>query len=385
MNITHICISERYVEGDSYHENILPTKHQKMGHLVTVIGSQVFFDGRTKSVKHRDTADYYNKDGIHVVILPSSSGNWFTRSFVKTVEGLYNELEKANPDIIFVHGVKSPDNNAVAKYVKKHAGVKLFADNHNDYHVSPLKKGIRGWITRWIAARNSRLLLPFAQRYWGTIPLRADYLHKVFRIPMQKIGVLVMGGDDDIIKSIDVERNRKTVREQYGIPKDAFLVVTGGAFDQRKQQNLLMEAVKEIQNDNVWLLAFGEPVKGMESVFEPYKTEKRIVMTGWLPSDKAYEMFMASDLAFFPGWHSVLWEQAVACGVPIVVKYWEGVDHVEYSGNAVLMRQVDVDHIKQEIEALCFTPQYETMLVAAKEAAPYFYMDHIANKAIGLE
>ena len=146
-----------------------------------------------------------------------------------------------------------------------------------------------------------------------------------------------------------------------------------------------MEAVKQVENEKVWLLAFGEPVKGMKSFFDPYKSEKRVVMTGWLPSDKAYEMFMASDLAFFPGWHSVLWEQAVACGVPIVAKYWEGVDHVSYNGNADLMKQVSVDNIKKEIEALCFTPQYEKMLEAAKEAAPNFYMEHIANKAIGIE
>lgn len=385
MKIIHVCISERYVEGDSYHENILPTKHIKMGYDVTVVASQYYFDGRTKSMKHRDTADYVNKDGIHVIILPSRKGNKYSQLFFGTVEGLYETIDKVKPDVIFVHGVKSSDNATITKYVQHHKEVKVFADNHNDYHVTPLKKGIGPWIARQIAVRNARLLLPVAQKFWGTLPLRADYLHTVFHIPKEKIDVLVMGGDEDFIINRDVNKVRKEIRTLYGIPQDAFLVVTGGVFDERKQQVLLMKAIQAIENDKIWLIAFGEPSKGMEMLFEPYREEKRIVMTGWLPSDKAYDVFLASDLAFFPGWHSVLWEQAVACGIPLVAKYWEGVDHVNFNGNAILMPHVNVDEIKQTIEELFNTNKYQIIKNKAIEAAPNYYMCHIANKAIGIK
>lgn len=383
MNILHICISERYVEGDSYHENILPTKHQKMGHNVTVIASQTFFDGRTKCMRHREVADYINKDGLHIIILPSIYGDFLKEKMCKSVLGLYGKIEETSPEVIFVHGVGSPDNRAVAKYMKRHKNVKLFADSHNDYHVTPKKKGLKHYLYRCISAKNARILLPYIKTYWGTLPLRATYLHDVYKIPKNKIGVLVMGGDESLIVNRDVEDIRYQIRENYGIPKNAFLVVTGGAFDERKQQNLLMEAVKQLAEKNIYLLAFGEPVKGMESVFNKYKTERNIIMTGWLPSDKAYDMFLASNLAFFPGWHSVLWEQAVACGIPLVVKYWEGVDHININNNAVLMNEVDVGLIKETILSLLFTPKYGEMLKCAKEAAPDFYMCNIANKAIG--
>lgn len=140
MKILHICISERYVEGDSYHENILPAKHQKMGNEVTIIASQFYFDGRTKSMKFRPTDDYVNKDGIHVFILPYSNSPLIQRLFQRTVVGLYEKIDEVSPDIIFVHGVTASDNNDIVKYVKNHKSVKLFADNHNDYNVTPLKK-----------------------------------------------------------------------------------------------------------------------------------------------------------------------------------------------------------------------------------------------------
>lgn len=385
MRIVHVCISERYVEGDSYHENILPTKHKRMGHSVTVIASQDYYDGRTKSMKHRDVSNYFNKDGIHVIILPSYKGNKVFRLLKRTVCGLYEAIANSSPDVIFVHGVKSPDNFAIAHYAKSHSEVKVFADNHNDGNVTPSQKGLLPWLYRWVEIRNARGLLSVVQCYWGTLPLRAEYLNTYYKIPKAKISVLIMGGDDDIISSIDPVTTRSIIRERYGIPKDAFLVVTGGAFDRRKQQQLLMEAVKEIKNERVWLLAFGEPVKGMEVVFEPYRSVHNIIMTGWLPSESAYELFIASDLAFFPGWHSVLWEQAVACGIPIVVKKWQGVDHINSNGNAVLMDTVDVESIKAVIEKLCYTPCYDRLLKSARIAAPHFYMSHIANKAIGLE
>lgn len=385
MRILHICISERYVEGDSYHENILPTKQQKMGHTVTVIASQEYFDGRTKSMKHRETADYTNKDGLHVIILPSNNKNRIYRLLKGTVKGLYETMKKIDPEIVFVHGVKSSDNATIAKYIKNHPNTKLYADNHNDKHVTPIKKGILPWILRKIDVINARKLLPVVQCFWGTLPLRAEYLNKVFKIPEDKIGVLIMGGDEGLICNRDIALLRKTIREKYDVPQDAFLIVTGGAFDKRKQQSLLMEAVEQLQNQQVWLLAFGEPVKGMEGVFEKYRQSERIVMTGWLPSDEAYDMFLASDVAFFPGWHSVLWEQAVACGIPIVVKRWDGVDHIAYNGNAILMEHVDVEEIKKVISDLMFTDKYYKMKELAEIAAPNYYMSHIANRAIGIE
>jgi hypothetical protein len=41
---------------------------------------------------------------------------------------------------------------------------------------------------------------------------------------------------------------------------------------------------------------------------------------GWVPSEKVYNYFFAGDLAFFPGTHSVLWEQAVGIGLPCILK-----------------------------------------------------------------
>ena len=384
MKIVHICISERYEEGASYQENLLSKRHKDLGHDVYIIATQDYFDGKAKQTKHRPVANYINDSGIPVTILPNNHSFCYSSLLFDVTKGLFNKLEEINPDIIFVHGVTANDNRHVAKYAKIHSGVRVFADNHNDYETSPLTKRFSR-LKSWIQSCHARFLLPCCETFWGTIPLRVEYLNKIYRIPTEKTDFLVMGGDERIIEKLDIETTRVAVRKQYGIPEDAFLVITGGAFDQRKQQYLLMEAISKLNNNKIWLLAFGEPVQEMKETVEQYRNVPNIVFTGWVLSSKAYELFIASDLAFFPGHHSVLWEQATACGLPIVVKRARGTEHVSVNGNAVLMDDVTPDSIASLISELSFTEKYNKMKKNALEAAPLFYLSNVALKAIGLQ
>lgn len=384
MKIVHICISERYEEGASYQENLLSKRHKDLGNDVYIIATQNYFDGKTKSTKHRPASNYINNNGIPVFILPNNHSFRYSSLFFDVTKGLYSKLSEIKPDVIFVHGVTVKDNRHIARYAHTHKGVKVFVDNHNDYETSPLTKRFSK-LKAMIFARHARCLIPCSECFWGTIPLRVEYLQKVYRIPAEKTDFLVMGGDDKIIEKLDRCACRQTIREKYGIPQDAFLVITGGSFDRRKQQHLLMESVSGLKERNVWLLAFGEPTPDMKGIIDKYRCSPNIIFTGWLSPDKAYELFLSADLAFFPGHHSVLWEQAAACGLPIVVKQARGTEHVSVNGNAVLMEDVTPDSIASLISELSFTEKYNKMKKNALEAAPLFYLSNVALKAIGLQ
>lgn len=383
MRIVHICISERYEEGASYQENLLSKRHKDLGNDVFIIAAQDYCDGKTKSTKHRPAVNYINDCGIPVYILPNNHSFRYYKLFFDTTKGLYDKLVEINPDVIFVHGVTAKDNRQVTKYAKIHKEVRVFADNHNDYETKPLKKRL-SWLTSWIESCHARYLLPCCEVFWGTIPLRVEYLQKIYRIPAEKTDFLVMGGDDKIIERIDRITTRNNIRGLYGIPDDAFLVVTGGTFDRRKQQHLLMESISGLRNENIWLLAFGEPTPEMRDLIEKYKKVPNIVFTGWVSSNKAYELFISADLAFFPGHHSVLWEQAAACGLPIVVKMARGTEHISINGNSILMKVVTPETITMVLKQLHNTIQYDQMREKAIEAAPEFYLSHVALKSIGM-
>ncbi|MFK1961527.1 hypothetical protein ACIXEH_11290 [Bacteroides fragilis] len=75
---------------------------------------------------------------------------------------------------------------------------------------------------------------------------------------------------------------------------------------------------------------------------------EKIHYVGWLSSEKTIEYFFASDLAVFPGTHSVLWEQAVGIGIPSIFKYWDGMTHVDLGGNCLFLFENSSEEISKK-------------------------------------
>lgn len=85
----------------------------------------------------------------------------------------------------------------------------------------------------------------------------------------------------------------------------------------------------------------------------------------------------------FPGTHSVLWEQAVACGIPGIYKLWDGMKHVYVNDNAILVKDVTEKNILNTIQMILNDKEvYNKMKENAKLAMTSFYYSDIARKAI---
>ena len=147
-----------------------------------------------------------------------------------------------------------------------------------------------------------------------------------------------------------------------------------------------MQAVAELNNDNIKLIVFGQPKDDMKEIVEKYSKDKNIFCIGWIESDKAYDYFLASDLAVFPGTHSVLWEQACACGIPGLFKDWEGMRHVDLGGNAEFLYEDSVDEIKEKISEIYNDKEkYARMKkVAEEKGIKTFSYREISKRAIEL-
>lgn len=380
--LLHICVFERYVEDASYQENLLAACHKELGFDVYIIASQTSADNKKRECLNR-AGHYINSKGIDVTILANNEHNVHLARFFDHCIGLYEKISEISPDIIFVHNFTTKDVRHIVRYAKEHPKVKVFTDCHSDYYNNPVRT-LKQKINHFQRGLYGRSLCKVSKIMWGTTPWRVQYLQDVYGIPKSKTGLLIMGADEKYILGKDRNSIHISVRKQYGIPEEAFVVVTGGTLDKRKQQDILFEAIKQIGESNIWLLAFGTPSREMEVVFESYKNVHNIVQTGWIAAEKAYDMFMASDLAFFPGTHSVLWEQAAACAIPLVVKHWVGMEHVNVNGNAILLDNITVPSIINEIRSLNKTERYYKMHENASNVSSQFYLTEIAKKSVGL-
>jgi hypothetical protein len=174
--------------------------------------------------------------------------------------------------------------------------------------------------------------------------------------------------------------HRAELRKKYGIGEDEFLIVTGGKIDTKKKIHLLMDAVRDLQG--VKLLICGTATADFADEYATH-LNGNVIDAGWIPSDQLYGFFFAADLAFFPGQHSVLWEQACASKVPCVFGKWDGMDHVDNGGNARFLECQSPEQIRDLIRKLQFTADYQEMLRAARsDKTDIFLYSRIAEKSL---
>jgi glycosyltransferase involved in cell wall biosynthesis len=301
--------------------------------------------------------------------------------------GVYEQLQRKQPNIIFVHGGQFVALKDVIQYVKNHKNVTLYIDQHGDYYNGPVKTVKQRIVAKCIYGHWIRKAYKYTKKYWGVTPWRCQYLHDIYGIPTDKIDLLVMGGDDEKIDFAHQEQRRQEIRTQLSIGADDFVVITGGKIDKAKNIHLLMEAIAHLNQENIRLIVFGQPTDDMAPILEALSASERIRMLGWLPSDAVYDYFLASDLAVFPGTHSVLWEQACACGIPGVFKDWAGMHHVDVGGNCRFLSKDSTEEIQTMLGEIIEQPAVYARMkeVAVINGIREFSYEAIAKKAIGTD
>lgn len=381
MKIVHVCLACFYVDGMGYQENLLPKYHAEQ-HDVVIVTSDFSFNSRSQLTR-KENKRYLNENGIPVVVLDKRE-RFGRPSKYRDYDKIYETLCELMPDIIFCHGGQFVALKEVIRYCKKNPKVKLFIDQHGDYYNSPVKSIRQRLGHYWIYGHLMRKASRYTEKFWGVTPWRCRYLEDVYGLPKEKIGLLVMGGDDDKILFDKQNVIGKNIREQYSVLEDDFLIVTGGKIDRTKNIHLLIRALKEINKVSVKLIVFGQPSSDFEEEFlKEVHHNQQVCYIGWLPSDKVYDYFLASDLCVFPGTHSVLWEQACACGLPGIYKSWEGMHHVDVDGSALFLHADTVDEIKTKLMDLLDHPErYKSMKKAAEKGKTIFSYREIAKRAI---
>lgn len=374
MKILHICLANLYIEGMGYQENIIPFFHAEEGNEVFILTA------RAKHLSVEQSEKEHYRDNIRIKY--TERGGCFSR--YGRFPGLYKELEAFAPDIIFVHGGQFISLHAVTKYCKKNRNVRLYIDQHADYYNTPVDSFRRKTAARYLYGHFIRKAVRYTEKFWGVTPWRCQYLNDVYGVPKEKIGLLVMGGDDREIHFNQMPELRSDIRKRMSLSEDDFVIVTGGKIGRAKNIHLLMKAVQQINNDKIKLIVFGTLTDDMRDEITALSKDRNIRFIGWVPAERVYDYFLSSDLGVFPGTHSVLWEQACACGLPCLFKYWEGMQHVDVGGNCDFLCKNSLDEITQLIfELFNNKEKYNAMKQCAVEKAiGKFSYREIAKRAI---
>ena len=387
MKIIHICLAGLFMDGWGYQDNMIAKYHVSFGYDVTVITNQWVYDHEGNYIK-TDKTEEVDRWGVKIVRIPIKHDKPYTYKLKRYI-GLYDNINIIQPDIIFLHSSQIMDVDDIIRYKKEHAEVKLYVDNHCDYSNSATN-----WLSKYILhgivwKHSAQKLDPYVEKFYGVLPARVDFMTERYKIPKNRVELLVMGMDDEKAEAADNPQIKEQTRKKLGYAADDFVVITGGKIDHAKRQTLLLiEAVHKIQNPKLKLLVFGSVVDDMkEQLVSMCAADERIQYIGWLQADDTYPYFAASDLAVFPGRHSVMWEQVAGQGIPMICKYWDGTTHVDVGGNVQFLYQDSTEEIQKKLEELMTKgKEYQKMRkVALEKGKKIFSYREIAKKAIGLK
>ena len=381
MKIVHIAPRAPYNDYWGYQDNLLPKYQKKLGHDVTVIITNTMHkDGK---IVETGCADYMLDDGVRVIRMKVKQYPQIVLTNMNSRLLVFDYLREIRPDFIFYHSLHGTTIFDVIEYKKTmNPRCIIVQDNHVDYNICNEPGGMKGKILRLFQRYVNSRSIQYVSRVYGVTPWRKKYAEDYYHIPSAKTDVLIMGADDEKIDFQHRDMLRQKIRAKYGIKDSDFLITTGGKIDKRKKIHVLMEAVSHMEG--VKLLIFGRVNEDIQEVFDRIMSENHnIIYIGWVNADTVYNYFFAADLVFFPGQHSVLWEQACAAKVPCVFEKWEGMEHVNNGGNSEFVTPVTTEVIEAKIRELMFTEKYMYMKsVANSEATDIYLYSKIAEKSL---
>jgi len=387
MKILHCCLAAFYIDGFGYQENILPKIHKLQGHDVKILASTENYIDKTK-FGYVLPGQYINENGISVTRLPYVK--WlphFIGKKLRIYSGITRYLDDFKPDLIYLHNFQFISITNIAVYAKKNK-VKIVADSHTDF----VNSG-KSWVSEYILHKLiykwcAKTIEKYTYKFFGTLPLRSKFLEEVYGIEKNKIELLPFGADDTLFDINDKDKIKQEIRQQFNISDQDLVIITGGKIDARKNITALMQAFLSLQNEfkynNVKLLVFGKPVDALKEEIAKLAAHPDIIYINWINSEVIYKYLLAADLGFFPGTHSVLWEQSVGLGLPCVFYKWEGITHVDVGGNCLFINNANVSNIKDVLRQLIDDKdRYQKMKLLAQTLGPQkFGYTKIATQAI---
>ncbi len=367
-----------FTEGYTYQDNLLPEYQRKLGHDVTIITGTLHRDTDGKIIDG-ELEDKILANGVRLVRI--AIGNKIQR-----ILGIYSTitkyLDELKPDLIYVHGLATHVPLYAINYKQNHPKVKLIADNHQDEGTTYTDKFPFNILLKYYKIRWKKWITYF-EKIYGVTSWRVRFAHEIYGIPKEKLDTLIMGIDADKIPT-DIMAVRKKVRDELNISDDMFVFITGGKLDHRKKTLETLRAFVQLKQEKIRLIVFGTPLPDIKEEFDILvESDKRILYLGYIDSSIVHRYLFSADFGLFPGRHSVLWEEAIGCGLPCIFKKYEEHDHTDVNGNCIRMENfTENDICIIMMHLLSDSSYYQKMKKNANDIAPQFSYWTIAKKSV---
>lgn len=357
MKIVMLC--EFFNENLEFQENLLVKYYVKHGHQVTVITStfESVFDYYTDRHDNRTPPRTYEHGGARVIKLPYRY-NILNR--LRAYTSIAPILEEEKPDLIYVHDIM-PNFPEAVRYLERRPAVRMIMDYHADYSNSGRNqlslKVLHGTLRKWFLDRAR----PYLSRIFPVVPASVTFLHEIYKVPLAEMEVLPLGADTDFCEHVRKSGARGELRRSIGIQDTEIVIFTGGKLTPAKKTELLIEAVAGLP---VHLVIAGDSSVAdsdyKRSLIELAAGNPRIHFVGWLDKEGMYRHMHMADLAVFPASQSVVWQQCIAMGLPLIAGDMghQDISYLNLEDNIIVLprQMISAVHLAEAIGKLIENP-----------------------------
>lgn len=195
----------------------------------------------------------------------------------------------------------------------------------------------------------------------------------------------VPGVGIDVSKMQNKEINVDLKRESLGIPKEAIIVLSVGEINRNKNHKVIIKAIAELQNKNIYYLICGKGklMTELSRMIQKYGVEDNIKLLNY--RNDIDEIYKISDIYAFPSYReglSLSLMEAMANGLPCVVSNIRGnKDLITQGKGGYLINPENVDGFKIALSELI--ENQELRIKMSKENLNKivdFDLSQIANK-----
>ena len=360
-----------------FQENLLSKYYRKLGCEVVIVTSTYtsVFDFYGGNYEPKIRSEFFDQYGSRIVRVPFGIN---VGQKIKTFTGFYDVLDAFKPDLIFFHSIHLDMLNSI-KYVK-HNRPKVIVDYHMDKQNSANSFLSRVVLHSMIRKMIRKIFLKYINAEYAVAPSVIDFMAERYSIQPKSLQLLPLGSDVDLIDTLSKSNCRNRIIEKYELDQQCFVMVTGGKLNHLKRTHIAIKAahkVCEMHNyASINLLVVGAADRNDSDYYDYLKHlasigKANIIFCGWQGKEDLYSHLLASDIAVFPRSQSILWQHAIASGLPLIVgrAVDERVDYLNEGDNMIIVNDSDDEHVFAEhIMNLVQDEELRSSMVAGSKA-----------------
>lgn len=302
-----------------------------------------------------------NKYGLVLHEIPFAR-NPFKAQNVRAFKRLSRLIKENRYDLIYGH---EPVGGAMARLAGKanHKYVLYIAHGFHFFEHAPLKHWVLYYSFEWILSFLTDAIVTICQE---------DYQHAKKLHAKRCYYIPGIGVDFSKFDSINKEEERKKYRSEFDFSCEDFVLITVGELSVRKNQIVVLRAIKNLSNNNIKLILCGEgdQEEFLRKTCKELGIDSQVKFLGFRRD--VPKVLCAADLFIFPS----LWEglglagiEAMYSGLPIIGSDRQGIkDYVINEKTGLLFCPNDDKLLGKHIERLMEDEEYRKDLsFAGKE------------------